>query len=324
MKKRTVVASAGALAVLVVAVALGLRPGNDPVAAPQPVKSVAATNEPAVARLGNQYVASDELKALLATLAPESREQLRGNRATLESWIRSRLAEKAVLEQADAQGWRQRPEVEQQTRVATEQIVFRNYLQSVSQVPADYPNATELQQAYEAGKSEWMTPALYRISQIFLAVNEPQNLEAVRKQAVEVGRKAQAAPAEFATLAGQYSQDRASAERGGDAGLQPLQQLVPEVRGAVSRLKVGGVSDPVQSPAGFHVIKLTELQPARTATLDELRERLTQALRAQRQEQIAKAYLDGMLNTATLSIDGAELNKVLEEKRYQAASTGWK
>nr|WP_157710821.1 peptidylprolyl isomerase [Pseudomonas sp. PB120] len=303
------------MAVLVIAVALSVRPGNDPVAAPQPVKTMAAMSEPALARLGNQQVTPEELKALLDTLPPESREQLRANRATLESWIRSRLAEKAVLEQADAQGWRQRPDVEQQTRSATEQIVFRNYLQSVSQVPADYPSAAELQQAYEAGKSQWVTPALYRVSQIFLGVSDPQNLDAVRKQAQELSRKAQATPAEFATLASQYSQDRISAERGGDTGLQPLQQLVPEVRVTVSRLKVGAVSEPVQSPAGFHVIKLTALQPAGVATLDELRERLTQALRAQRQEQIAKAYLEGMLTTATLSIDGAELNKVLEEKR---------
>lgn len=313
MKKRTVVAGAGALAVLVVAVALGLRPGNDPVAAQQPAPLI--TSEPAVARLGNQQVAAEELKALLATLPAESREQLRANRGALESWIRSRLAEKAVLEQADAQGWRQRPEVERQTRAATEQIVFRDYLQSVSQVPTDYPSAAELQQAYEAGKAGWVTPPMYRVSQIFLGVADPQTLETVRKQALELSKKAQATPAEFAALASQYSQDRASAERGGDTGLQPLPQLVPEVRGVVARLKVGAVSEPVQSAAGFHVIKLTEQQPARTATLEELRERLTQALRAQRQEQIAKAYLEGMLNTATLSIDGAELNKVLEEKR---------
>jgi peptidylprolyl isomerase len=302
------VVSAGALALLVVAVALGLRPGNDPVAAPQPVPSVKSDGT-AVARLGNQQVSPDELKALLANVAPEVREQLRGNRGALESWIRSRLAEKAVLEQADAQGWRQRPEVEQQTRAATEQIVFRDYLQSVSQVPADYPSAAELQQAYDAGKAGWVTPVMYRVSQIFLSVSDPQNLETVRKQALELSKKAQAAPAEFATLAGQYAQGNVS-----DTGLQPLQQLVPEVRGVVSRLKVGAVSEPVQSAAGFHVIKLTEQQPARVATLDELRERLTVALRAQRQEQIAKAYLEGMLNTATLSIDGAELNKVLEEK----------
>ncbi|MBV4477823.1 peptidylprolyl isomerase [Pseudomonas botevensis] len=315
MKKPAMVISAAAVALLVVAAALVLRPGSDPVAAQQPAPVVGASAGPAVARLGNQQVSPEELQTLLATLPEASREQLRGNREALERWIRARLAEKAVLEQADAQGWAQRPDVARQTRAATEQIVFRDYLRSVSQVPADYPSAAELQQAYDAGKANWQTPALYRVSQIFLGVADAQSLESVRKQATELSKKAQAAPGEFAALATQYSQDRVTAERGGDTGLQPLQQLVPEVRGAVARLKVGAVSDPVQSAAGFHVIKLTEQQPARAATLDELRDQLTQALRNQRQEQIAQAYLDGMLNTATLSIDGAELNKVLESKQ---------
>lgn len=312
MKKPAVVIGAGAVALLVVAVALVLRPGSDPVAAQQPSPVMTVAAGPAVARLGNQQVSPEELQALLETVPAQTREQLRGNREALERWIRSRLAEKAVLEQADAQGWAQRPDVARQTRAAAEQIVFRDYLRSVSQVPAEYPSAAELQQAYDAGKANWQTPALYRVSQIFLGVGDAANVETVRKQAAELSKKAQAAPGDFATLATQYSQDRITAERGGDTGLQPLQQLVPEVRGAVARLKVGAVSDPVQSAAGFHVIKLTEQQPARTATLDELRDQLTQALRAQRQEQIAQAYLDGMLNTATLSIDGAELNKVLE------------
>ncbi|HEX4550171.1 peptidylprolyl isomerase [Pseudomonas sp.] len=312
MKKPAMVIGAGAVALLVVAVALVLRPGTDPVAAQQSSPLAAVAAGPAVARLGNQQVTPQELQALLETVPPATREQLRGNREALERWIRVRLAEKAVLEQADAQGWAQRPDVVRQTRAATEQIVFRDYLRSVSTVPADYPSASELQQAYDAGKANWQTPALYRVSQIFLAVPDAQSLETVRKQAAELSKKAQGTPADFAALATQFSQDRQTAERGGDTGLQPLQQLVPEVRGAVAKLKVGAVSDPVQSAAGFHVIKLTEQQPARTATLDELRDQLTQALRAQRQEQIAQAYLDGVLNIATLSIDGAELNKILE------------
>lgn len=314
MKKPAMVIGAGAVALLVMAVALVMRPGSDPVAAQQPSPVMPVASGPAVARLGNQQVSPEELQALLATVPAQTREQLRGNREALERWIRSRLAEKAVLEQADAQGWAQRPDVARQTRAATEQIVFRDYLRSVSQVPTEYPSAAELQQAYDAGKANWQTPVLYRVSQIFLSVSDASNAETVRKQALELSKKAQSAPGDFAALATQYSQDRVTAERGGDTGLQPLQQLVPEVRGAVARLKVGAVSDPVQSAAGFHVIKLTEQQPARTATLEELRDQLTQALRAQRQEQIAQAYLDGMLNTATLSIDGAELNKVLEEK----------
>ena len=313
MKKPTLMISAGALALLVVAVGLSVRPGSDPVAAQQPAPALSpAPSGPAVARLGNQQIDLPELNSVLASLPAESREQLRGNRGALETWLRSRLAQKAVLEQADAQGWRQRPEVEQQTRAATEQIVFRDYMLSVSQVPADYPSAAELQQAYDSGKAQWVTPPMYRVSQIFLAVNDPQSADAVRRQAQELSRRAQAAPGDFAALATQYSQDPETAAHGGDSGMQPLQQLVPQVREAVSRLKVGAVSDVVQSGAGLHVLKLTGQQPARTASLDELRPRLTEALRAQRQEQIAKAYLEGMLNTATLSIDGAELNKVLE------------
>lgn len=313
MKKPTLMVGAGALALLVVAVGLSLRPGSDPVAAQQPAPVLAApAGGPAVARLGNQQIDLTEMHSVLASLPAETREQLRGNRGALETWLRSRLAQKAVLEQADAQGWRQRPEVEQQTRAATEQIVFRDYMLSVSQVPAGYPSAAELQQAYDAGKAQWVTPPMVRVSQIFLAVNDPQAAEAVRRQAQELSRKAQATPGDFAALATQYSQDPNTAPRGGDSGMQPLQQLVPQVREAVARLKVGGVSEVVQSAAGFHVLKLTAQQPARTATLEELRERLTEALRSQRQEQIAKAYLEGMLNTATLSIDGAALNKVLE------------
>ncbi|MBO0495163.1 peptidylprolyl isomerase [Pseudomonas sp. Marseille-Q1929] len=313
MKKPTLMVGAGALALLVVAVGLSLRPGSDPVAAQQPAPVLATpAGGPAVARLGNQQIDLTEMQSVLASLPAETREQLRGNRGALETWLRSRLAQKAVLEQADAQGWRQRPEVEQQTRAATEQIVFRDYMLSVSQVPAGYPSAAELQQAYDAGKAQWVTPPMVRVSQIFLAVNDPQSAEAIRRQAQELSRKAQATPGDFAALATQYSQDPNTAPRGGDSGMQPLQQLVPQVREAVARLKVGGVSDVVQSAAGFHVLRLTAQQPARTATLDELRARLTEALRSQRQEQIAKAYLEGMLNTATLSIDGAELNKVLE------------
>ncbi len=216
MKKPTLMVGAGALALLVVVVALSLRPGSDPVAAQQPAPVAVTTPAgPAVARLGNQQIDLQELKSVLASLPPESREQLRGNRGALETWLRSRLAQKAVLEQADAQGWRQRPEVEQQTRAATEQIVFRDYMLSVSQVPADYPSAAELQQAYDSGKAQWVTPPLYRVGQIFLAVNDPQTLDTVRRQAQELSRKAQASPGEFAALATQFSQDPDSAARGG-------------------------------------------------------------------------------------------------------------
>ena len=47
-------------------------------------------------------VAPDELKALLAEVPAETRVQLSENRDALERWMRARLAEKALYEQASA------------------------------------------------------------------------------------------------------------------------------------------------------------------------------------------------------------------------------
>jgi peptidylprolyl isomerase len=311
MKRSTVIAGLSAVALVVGASILGLRSGGETIAATQPASATTAPLN-VVARLGDQVVSPEEIKAMIAALPPTTREQLRGNRPALESWIRSRLAEKAVLEQASAQGWPERPEIQQQTRAAVDQIVFRNYLASVSQVPADYPSDQELQQAYQANQASLQVPARYRLSQIFLAVNDAASLDAARKQAQELSKRAQAPNADFAALARQYSQDPESAKRGSDSGLQPLQQFLGPIRDTIGKLKVGAVTEPLQSPAGFHILKLTEQQPARVATLDESRDRLTTLLRSQRQEQIAKAYLEGTFKTATLSIDGSVLNQVLE------------
>lgn len=314
MTRRTLWAGAGALAVLGVAVVLALRPGAEPVAASRALPAATDTG-PALARLGDQQVSADELKALFAQLPLPAREELSSNRQALEGWVRSRLAEKVLYQQAEAQGWPQRPEIQVQTRAAVEQIVLRDYLNSVSQVPAEYPSEAELQSAYDNGKTSLQLPTRYHLSQIFLAVPDQQALDSVRKQALALSKQAQAADADFAALARAHSQDRESAARGGDSGLQPLSQLLPEVRAAVPRLKEGAVSEPLQSAAGFHIIKLIEVQAPRVASLDEVRVRLREVLRAQRQEQVAKAYVDGMFNTATLSIDGAALNQVIDASR---------
>ncbi|WP_442113467.1 peptidylprolyl isomerase [Pseudomonas sp. NUPR-001] len=311
MSRRVILASLGVLAVAVAA-ALVLRPGKAPEAS---VTAATAPGSEAVARLGDQQVDANDLNALFEQLPEASRQQLRGDRAALETWLRARLAEKALYQQAEAAGWSQRPEVQAQTRAAVEQIVLRGYLSSLTQAPQDYPSEQALKQAYEASKATLQVPAVYRVSQIFLSVPDEQATQSVRNQAQALSKRAHAAGADFAELARTYSQDPGSAARGGDIGPQPLAQLLPEVRGVVPQLKVGEVSEPLQSTLGFHIIKLTETQPARLATFDEVSGQLREALRAQRQEQSAKQVVDEVLSRSTLSIDGAALNKALEAQR---------
>lgn len=83
-------------------------------------------------------------------------------------------------------------------------------------------------------------------------------------KASEVMKKIKAGE-DFATLAKTYSSDTGSAKNGGDLGLFPRGVMVAEFEDAAFALKVGEVSEPVQSKYGYHIIKVSEIQ-----TLDTL------------------------------------------------------
>ncbi|PPA75428.1 peptidylprolyl isomerase [Achromobacter spanius] len=269
----------------------------------------------AIATLGAVRVDRDELLRQLQALPPQARQQLQDNRAGLEQWLRARLAEKALIEQARAQGWQDQPEIRRAVQAAEERIVMQSYLESVSRAPDGYPTNADLQAAYERAKPQLAVPAQYHVSQIFLPapLGDADAVAAARKQAQDLVRRAQAPKADFAALAQTNSRDETTRAQGGDIGFVPLAQLTPEMRPVVQQMKAGDVSAPVQSAAGFHILKLTALQPAGVTPFDQVSQQLRVALRSQRQELAARAYMEGLLNAGTVSIDGAALNAAFEQ-----------
>lgn len=278
----------------------------------------AQTTAPAVvARLGEITVGQDEVEKLLQALPEGERAAVRADRAQLDSWLRDRLLGEAVLRDARASGWADKPEVKAKidaaAREITARIVSTSYLESVSQVPADFPSDAQVQAAYEEGNANFNLPAAYRVAQIFLAT-PARDAAAIGKVREEAGRLArQARGGDFAAIARASSQDRRSAERGGEVDTLPLERILPELRDTVARLKPGQVSDPVRAAAGFHVVKVLDVQPARSATLEEMKPRLRTALRQQRQQQLLQAYLARVAPATTLSIDGAALDAALKK-----------
>ncbi|KAG0925501.1 hypothetical protein G6F31_018719 [Rhizopus arrhizus] len=101
-------------------------------------------------------------------------------------------------------------------------------------------------------------------SRIFLpaALGDADAVTAARKQAQDLVKRAQAPKADFAALAQSYSRDDTSRTQGGDIGFVPLAQLMPAMRPVIEQMKEGEVSAPVQSAAGFHILKLSALRPA--------------------------------------------------------------
>lgn len=98
--------------------------------------------------------------------------------------------------------------------------------------------------------------------------------EAALAQAQEIARRLAADPSLFATIAAEQSQDPGSASDGGDLGWISKDTLVPEVEQAVFALAPNTISQVIESPFGYHVAEVTEVQPASIKPLDQVREEI--------------------------------------------------
>ncbi len=93
----------------------------------------------------------------------------------------------------------------------------------------------------------------------------------------------------FEALAREHSGDLASSEQGGDLGWLQRGMTDPAFEDVLFELQEGGISDPVRSDDGYHIIWLRELRPGEQQSFEEVREQLaTEALETERE----RAYSD--------------------------------
>lgn len=85
----------------------------------------------------------------------------------------------------------------------------------------------------------------------------PAEVTRSKEEALELARavakEAQQPDADFAALALEHS-NGPSARNGGDLGVFPANQMIPEFSAAVLAMQVGEVSDPVETQFGYHII----------------------------------------------------------------------
>jgi peptidyl-prolyl cis-trans isomerase C len=145
----------------------------------------------------------------------------------------------------------------------------------------------ELKSLYDANYSSSSTE--YKIRHILLATEkEGQALIAI------LGKDDS-----FAGLAQKNSQDLVSAKKGGDLGWLTSEDIVPSLYRNISGLKKGEVSrSPVQSPFGWHVLKLEDIREVTPPKFEDVKRNIRQQLI----EKKLRDYLNNLRAKATIDI----------------------
>jgi len=156
----------------------------------------------------------------------------------------------------------------------------------------------DVKKYYEEHKDRFTEPEKIEARHILIRPSRKnKDKEAARKAArtkAESILKRLRGGASFATLARRYSQDPGSAKKGGDLGWFPRGVMMKAFEDAAFALKVGEISDIVETPFGFHIIKVEDRRPAKVKTLFKARAEILNALSSKASRERALKAIESL------------------------------
>ena len=272
-----------------------------------------------VARINGRDVTIAEVRAFVGGLGAEQQMALARDPALLSQSVRLMLAGQLALKEANEKKWQDQPAVAAQLARVRDGAIVESYLQTISVPPENYPDDAEVQKTYEANKSAFIVPRQFRIAQIFVAAAEGDKAatDQARKKLTDIQARLKQSKADFAAIAKDLSDQRETAERGGELGWVAETQIRPEIKAQVMGLSDNAISEPIKLDGGWHIVKLIETKASTTRPLTEVRPLLVQRLRAQRADLLRRNNLARLLEQNPPAINELALGSI-----FAPAATG--
>ena len=146
------------------------------------------------------------------------------------------------------------------------------------------PGEADLKTYYEQNAATLAGQEQRRASHILIAAgkgSDDKQRAAARAKADELLAQVKKAPNTFADLARKNSQDPGSAPSGGDLDFFGRGAMVKAFEDAAFKLKVGEISDVVESEFGYHIIRLTDVKAPKVKSFEEMRPELEATVKKQ-------------------------------------------
>lgn len=213
-----------------------------------------------------------DLAADLTRVPEAQRKNALANTEAVKANATNLLLRRVLAQEAVTQGVDKDPVVQSMMQIARDRVLSELMLQRIDQanLPSQQDIEAYAQTAYKANPQRFEQPEQIRARHILIKTGPPearQNAQAVLDQ-IKAG-------ASFEELAAAKSDDPGSAKQGGDLGFFAKGRMVPSFEEAAFALKKPGeLSGLVESPFGFHIIRLEERRPAGPAPYEEVKDSL--------------------------------------------------
>jgi len=284
---------------------------DGPVPGAPPADTVIATQS------GTKLTFGD-IDAFAARIEANQRPTFFNSPKRIESLVSNMLVTRQLAKEAEKEGLDKDPSVQQQIRVATEEILSKarvDQLRSSIKLP-DFDKLAK--EEYIGHREKYVIPARLDVEHILIMTDKHSDAEA-KSIAEDVRKQAAADPGQFEALIEKYSEDPSKAQNHGlmaDAGSK---RYVPQFSAAAQALKVPGEISPViKTKFGYHVLKLVTRTSDTPQSFD--------AVKASIVEQLRTDYVTKEVSTHTDELRNAHIDANPEliaslRDRYGAAPT---
>jgi peptidylprolyl isomerase len=275
---------------------------------------LAAASDPTtiIAQRGDVKVTVADIQQMIDTADAATKARLQANPGSLADLIRDRVLREALLEEAHAAKWDEKPDVKARAEDARAQVIVQSFVANMAQPKVAEPTDQDIAVAYEANKGRLIMPRQYNVAQIAVVV-PPNSFKStedeIEKKVRDIRAQVVKPKADFGDIARKMSDDKPTAAKGGDLGWVREDQLIPAIRGALAGMKDGQISEPIRSGDSWHIIKLIGTKPPAPMTLEQARDGLAQAVRQARAQAAARAYIQSLLQKEPITLNEIELTK---------------
>jgi peptidyl-prolyl cis-trans isomerase D len=150
----------------------------------------------------------------------------------------------------------------------------------------------ELRREYESNLDKYRVPERAEARHILLMTDEKKNNDAAQKAKAEGILKQLRSGADFAEMAKKNSEDPGSGPKGGDLGWVLKGQMVKPFEEAVFSQKPGVIGDLVKTQYGYHIVQVTQREPAHVRPFDEVKPEIEKLYKQQRVNTLSQQLAD--------------------------------